>query len=304
MESSTQIAQRFQEALDSFIETIKTDPNIIAVILAGSLAYDKVWHKSDMDLTVLIREQRIETKSYCVSEDNLVLNVNLEVYSDFKRSLERGRAGEGMHSMYARAKVVYTADESLYAFLDGIREMGESDIAYTFFNYASWLIGSMEKVEKWLVVRKDVRYAQLYLTRCASTLADMYLIERGIPNNRESILRVMEMDPDFMYPFYVRPLEGAMTEQEVTDALRLMRTYLEQHLDLLSIPALSVLEDGELKTVTTLVRRLGMHSHGIYHIFDFLCEMGLVEKVSETIRLTPKSRKAVEEAAFILVPQS
>lgn len=304
MESSEQIARRFQEALDSFIEKVKTDPNVIAVILAGSLAYDTVWHKSDMDLTVLVREQKIETKSYCVSEDNLVLNVSLEGYSDFKRNLERGRAGGGTHSMYARAKVVYTSDESLYAFLDGIREMGEHDIVYTFFGYASWLIGDMEKVEKWLVVRRDVRYAQLYLVRCASTLADMYLIERGIPNNRESILRVLDMDPDFMYPFYVRPLEGAMTEGEVYDALGRMRAYLKEHLDMLSMPALSVLGDGQLKTVTALVRRLGMHSHGIYHIFDFLCEMGVVEKVSETIRLTPKSRKAVEEVAFMLVPQS
>jgi len=303
MESLEQLSQRFHEALDSFIEKVRSDPNVVAVILLGSLAYDRVWHKSDMDVTVLIREQKIETKSYCVNEDNLIVNIALTVYSDFKRSLERGKAGSMTHSMYARAKVIYTTEDSLYRFLDDARQMGSDDIEYTFFSYASGLIGMMEKVEKWLVVRQNPQYAQFYLLKCADTVADMYLILQGIPNNRESVLKVQELAPDFIAPYYDRPLSGPMSEAEIREALGKMRAFLEEHIDLIAGPALRELEDGELKTVTSLVRRLGGHSHDIYHVFDFLSEMGLVEKVSETIRITPKSRKAVEEVAFIKIPE-
>ena len=304
MEPQEQISARFHRALDSFIEKAKPDPNVIAVILEGSLAYDKVWHKSDIDVTVLIREQKIDTKSYCIGEDNLIVNVALMAYSDFKRMLERGKAGSFTHSLFARAKVVYTAEESLYEFLEDAQRMGEDDIALTMFTFAGYLIGSMAKVEKWLAVRENPQYAQFYLLKCAEMMADMYLILRGIPNNRESVLTVREMEPEFIAPFYDRPMSGAMSEEEIRGALAKMRGFLEEHAGLIAAPALRELSDGELRTVTTLVRKIGLDSHSIYHVFDFLGELGLVDKVSETIRITPKSRKAVEEVAFIRVPEA
>jgi len=59
------------------------------------------------------------------------------------------------------------------------------------------------------------------------------------------------------------------------------------------------MSDGEVRTVTILVKHFRLDSHSIYHIFDFLEEMGVVARVTETVRITPKSRRAVEEVAFV-----
>jgi len=293
------VAARYDEALSSFIGKLEDDPNIVAVLLQGSLAYDKVWQKSDMDVTVVVRDQAIATKTYCVYEDDIPINVWIATRTEFRRMLEKSRGGGITHSMFARGRLVYSTDDSLYALLEDAQRIGEGDVELMFFEYACWLIGDMEKIEKWLVVRDDVRYAQAYVLRAADVLADMYLILKGIAPNRESVLKVMDMDPDFIAPYYARPLSGAMSREDVISALHGMRAFLTEHSELLINCALRHMEDGEEKTVTMLTKFFEIDSHGIYHVFDFLCELGEMDKVSQTIRITPKGRKQVEEVAFV-----
>jgi predicted transcriptional regulator len=60
--------------------------------------------------------------------------------------------------------------------------------------------------------------------------------------------------------------------------------------------------DGEIKTGTQIARHFNSDMHFMHPIMDFLCEHGGLEKISQTIRLTPKGRQNVEEVAFIMPP--
>lgn len=296
-----QLTKRYQDALDAFVEKAKQDPNLIAVILQGSLAYDKVWAKSDIDLFLVVRDQKLETTSYCIDEDNIVINVSLMTRSDFRGHLGSARGGLFSHSINAKARVIYTTDESIAEYLADIQHLGADDIESTFFRYATELVGLMEKTEKWLVVRNDPLYAQFYILRMSGLLADMKLLLVNEIPNRESLPRMMSRDRDFMSPFYERPMTGKMTKEEVVEALDAIRQFLIDHLDLLARPVIRFMDEGEIKTVTMLVKHFGIWSHDIYHIFEFLAEMKVIEKVTETIRITPKGKKLVEEIAFIYV---
>src|SRR5262245_54795066 len=52
------IQQVFSRALDSLIEQIKLDRSVLAAILCGSLSYDAVWAKSDIDLVLVTIDDR------------------------------------------------------------------------------------------------------------------------------------------------------------------------------------------------------------------------------------------------------
>lgn len=71
MDQKTQEAlkQRYMAAVQSFIDKVKDDPAVIAVIVSGSLAYDVVWEKSDIDMTIIVRDQVLKNESYCIVED-------------------------------------------------------------------------------------------------------------------------------------------------------------------------------------------------------------------------------------------
>ncbi len=43
------VSALYRQALGSLIERLKPDTNILAIILEGSMAYDTVWEKSDID---------------------------------------------------------------------------------------------------------------------------------------------------------------------------------------------------------------------------------------------------------------
>ena len=297
----TDIKSRFESALIAFVDKIKNDPNILAVILCGSLANDTVWEKSDMDTYVLVREMKLSTKSFCIEEDGLIINVNLQSEFDFKRGLERNLGGGMNYSMFSQARVVYSKDESMHGFMAEIQKMGKDDIALSFFQQAAGMIYYMEKIEKWLTVKNDPLYAQLWVLYATSHYANMRLLLDEKPPSREAVLKVMAYAPESIKPIYERPMQGNMGSDEIRDVLKFFSKFLSDNLDLLKLPVTSYMSADEVYTVTTLVKHFRIDSHGIYHIFDFLAEMGIVARVTETIRITPKSRMAVEEVAFVYI---
>jgi len=298
---TSDIRSRFESALSAFVDKIKSDPNVLAVILCGSLANDTVWEKSDMDTYVLVREMKLSTKSFCIEEDGLIINVNLQSEFDFKRSLERNLGGGMWLSMFLQARVIYSKDDSMHDFMAKIQKLGKDDIALSFFRQSTGIIYYMEKIEKWLTVKDDPLYAQLWILYASYTYANMRLLLDDKPPSREAVLKVMEYAPELIKPIYEKPMQGFMNSEEVWDTLRFFRKFLEDNLELLKLPVAEYMSDGEVRTVTTLVKHFGGSSHDIYHIFDFLEEMGVVARVTETVRITPKSRLAVEEVAFMYI---
>jgi len=203
--------------------------------------------------------------------------------------------------VFMKAKVVYAKDDSIHDFIAKAQKMGKDDIALAFFQQASGLIYYMEKIEKWLTVKNDPMYAQFWVTHSSYTYANMCLLLDGKPTGREAVLKVMEYAPEKVFPIYTRPLTGSMTSEEVWDVLKFYRSFLEENAELLTLPVTNYMADGEVRTVTNLVKHFGGSSHDIYHIFDFLEEMGVVARVTEAVRITPKSRLAAEEVAFVYI---
>ena len=295
------ITERFEAAITTFVEKIKNDSNILAVILYGSLSNDRVWKKSDMDTYVLVREMKLDTKSICVEEDGLLINVNLQTEFEFKRGLERSLGGGFHTAMFDKARVMFARDESLRTFIESNRNMGADDLALSFFQSATGLLYYMEKIEKWLTIKEDPLYTQFWTLKAVDQYANMHLILNGKPSSREAVLKVMEYAPQDISHLYERPMNGLMTHDELWDVLRYYRKFLEDNLPLLRQPVDQFMTDGDVYTVTALVKHYGMYSHDLCHVFDFLDEMRVVSKVTENIRLTPKSRSAVEEVAYMYI---
>lgn len=301
---SDEMNEKFENALKTFVQKVSPDPNILGVIVNGSLSNDVVWEKSDMDVIVIVREIKLSTYSFCIDEDGIVINVDLMKMFDFKRMLEKMWGGEFLHSFFSKSRIAYTTDESLHDFLNDVQKIGADDRALAFFNAACHLIGTIEKIEKWLTVKDDPLYAQHWILKAADIYANMILTLNNLPGSRESVLKVMDIAPEKMKIVYEEPLSRRLSREEVQNVIDLYRDFLIDNLDLLKQPVTEYMADGGVRTITTLVKQFRMDSHGIYHVFDFLAEQDVVVRVSETTRITPKSRKAVEEIAFMCIPDA
>jgi predicted nucleotidyltransferase len=297
-----ELKERYMAATEGFISKVKSDPNVIAVIVCGSLAYDLVWEKSDIDMTLVVRDQLLKNHSYCIIEAGITINVFVTIRSDFKRGLEKNIGGSFSQSYFAKGKIVYTTDDSLYEYFEDIKKLGDDDIALSVFYMAVELVYLWEKSRKWLTVRKDPLYAQYFLLKAAETIANMELCLNGEPASRESIQKALLINPEAITPFYQEAMSHHLSEEEIAGAIEKMDRYLEQHLDIIKKPVLEFMSGQEIKTVTLIAKHFHTEGHYIINLLDYLVEKGIIEKVSQTIRITPKSRLAVEEIGFLYIP--
>ncbi len=296
------IRQRYLDAAESFIDKVKDDPNVIAVIVSGSLAYDQVWEKSDIDMTLVVRDQVLKNNSYCIVEDDITINVYLVVRSGFKRYLDSLKGGSFGHSYLSRGKVLYCTDESLLEYFEDFKLMGSDDQALSVFIMACELVHQCDKCRKWLTVKKNPLYAQFYLLKAAESVARMEVCLRGESPSREAILKAYTLNPEMIAPYYQEAMSHHYNEEEIEAAICRLEGYLEQHLDIIKKPVVEYMADQEMKTVTMITKYFQSDSHFIVGIFDYLAEQGVIAKISQTIRITPKSKRAVEEVAYQYIP--
>lgn len=300
--AQSELKERYMAAVESFVSKVKGDPNVIAVIVSGSLAYDVIWEKSDIDMTLIIRDQILSNDSYCIVEDGITINVYLSPRSGFKRYMERNIGGSWFQSYMSKGKIVYTTDDSLYEYYEDIRRVGADDMAMSMVYLAGELIANRDKCKKWLTARKDPLYAQFFLLLCAETTARMEVCSRQLTIGRDSIQKAMQLAPDAIGPLYTDAMSHHMTEQEINSCIEHIDRYLLDKLDIFKKPVLEFMADQQIKTMTLISKHFHAECHFMIEVFDYLAQIGVIEKVSKTIRITPKSRMAVEEIGYLYIP--
>ncbi len=298
------LQERFHAATESFVSKVKADPNVIAVIICGSLAYDQVWEKSDIDMTVIIRDQVLKNDSYCIIEDDITINVSLAPRSSFKRMMERSSGGSFLLSYFSKGKIVYSTDDSLYEYLEEIKQFGSDDIALSVFFDACNLVYVYDKARKWLRIKKDPLYAQYYLLRASEALARIEVSLNGEPPTREVIQKALTLNPELIRPYYQDTMSHHNSEEELEHLIEGIDAYLKLHLDVISKPVIEYMKDQEMKTVTMLAKYFHTEGHYIIGLFDYLADNGVIAKISQTIRITPKSKKSVEEIGYLYIPEN
>lgn len=294
----TDINQRYNEAVENFIETVKNDVNVIAVVVQGSLANDVVWEKSDIDALVIVRDQDIKVHEFSLDADGIVLNMEVVPRTKFIRRMERNLSG---NSMLAKAKVVYTIDDSITEMVVRNQEIGTRDAERASIFWAGNIICLFEKCEKWLYIKEDYQYCRLYILKAAEGMAGLEICMAFEPSRREVLQRAAVLNPQLIERFYTYPMNNVLSRDELEVLLHEMDAYIEKNIPFFAKPILEYMSDGEIKTATMLSREFGGGGHFLCHIMDYLVSKGVVDRISETVRLTPKSRPMLEETAYMVI---
>jgi len=285
------VTERYLNAVNDFIEIAKKDVNVIAVIIAGSLANDVVWEKSDIDAMVVVRDQNITVPEFCIDADGIVLNMNVVERSKFVRILEKEDA--------SRAKVLYTTDESIIEMVEKNNIMGERDAQKGALISACDAVCMIEKCEKWLYVKKDYIYCRYYFIKIAEDFARIEIYKAKEIPHREVLQHAQKLNPELIEKFYYKPMNNKLTKDELELLLKEADDYLMANMDYIAEPVLEYLEDGEIKTLTMFYRHFRIGGHFLVHLLNYMASKGVIDQVSETIRITPKSRPSFEEFAFM-----
>jgi hypothetical protein len=281
---------------------VRQDSYIIAAILYGSLAYDTVWEKSDIDLVLVGRDERWPSRFFSLVEDGINIHATLYSRATFKRSLEQALQSSFMSSFMSRSTLLYSLDPTIAEYYAESRRIGAADRERGLLLAAIDVLPALLKAEKWLVVKRDPAYCFQWLIYIVLGLARIEIVNAGEIPGRELVQQAMPHNPELFQALYFDLLDHPKDEAALRAALDLVTAYLDERTQLLFRPVLAYLaEAGGPRSVTEINThfRARMQSDAVGYVCEWLAQRGVVSQIATPVRLTDRSRTTLDEAAYI-----
>jgi len=298
----TKTQQRFDKALQGLIERVKRDRSVLAAILCGSLSYDTVWDKSDIDLVLItIDDKKNLVDGLALYADGVNVHALLMPRTEFRKSVEGSIRNSFQHSFLAKGRLLYTHDETIATLCEQLHAIGERDIQLQLLQAASGALPSVYKAHKWFRTRGDLEYTALWILYAANALAKVEVLNARLLADREVIPQAMKLNPKFFKIVYTDLLNNKKTAKNVQAALNAIDKYLAERAPELMGPVIEHLKEvGEARSATEIDdhfrRNFGIEF--VTGVCEYLADQGLIGKASIPVRLTKKSTTDVEELAF------
>lgn len=297
----SEVKETYAAALDSLVAKLRSDSYVVAAVLVGSLAYDTVWERSDIDLVIVTEETRQTSQALGLVELGVNIHASLVTRSQFRKMLEGSAQGAFIHSMLSKGQMLFTRDEPLAELFAARHALGERDRRVQLLRAGTWVVPGLTKAEKWFYAKQDYDYSYLYIMKCIDELASVELLMHGEVPTREVIQRALALNPELFGMLYTDLIHGDPQPADIERALIAMKSYLRSNAETIYGLVLDYLrEEGEVRSATDInhyfVRQMNLH--GADMACEWLADEGFLDKYSSPVRLTAKSRVNVEEAAY------
>jgi predicted nucleotidyltransferase len=303
-----QVHQRFTAALDALVERIKADRSVLAAILCGSLSHDTVWSKSDIDLVlVVIDDKSVKLSDLSLNADDVDVHAILIPRAEFRKTVESSVHNSFMHSFLAKGRLLYTHDGTIADLCERLQAMGDRDAAVQRLRAATNALGCINKAHKWFRTRADLDYTALWLLYAATPLAQVEVIAAGLLVDREVIPQAVRLNPAFFKIVYIDLLNEQKRPEKLKAALEAVDTYVADRAQTVFAPVIEHLrEAGEVRSCQEIEDHFkkNFDMSGVTAACEYLADQGLIGKASTSVRLTRKSNIEVEELAFFSLADS
>jgi uncharacterized protein len=296
------VQQRFTAAVDGLVEQVRADRSVLAALLCGSLSYDRVWTKSDIDLVfVTVDDRKIDVGDISLYADGLNVHAILVPRAEFRRVVEGSLRNSFTHSFLTKGRLLYTHDPTIERLCASLADLGRRDQQVQLLRAATHALPSVYKAHKWLATRGDLDYTALWILYAATPLAQVEVIGAGRLVDREVIPQALRLNPAFFRTVYADLLNAPKTRQRVEAALAAMDAYLSARARSCFGPILEYLaEIGEARSCRELEDHFkrNFDIEGVTTACEYLADQRMIGKASTPARLTKKSSVVVEELAF------
>src|ERR1051326_4918452 len=158
-ESVSQKLARFEKALHLFLERVRTDPNLLAAVLVGSLTEETVWRRDGISLWIVekdgvtkrLRADGDEPRIFrTLVEEGVNLHVELIPRSRFKQMVEGSARTAFRFSFFTRRKLVYCEDPSLARWFEEADSLALRDQERELCIATTWLIHAQRHARRLL----------------------------------------------------------------------------------------------------------------------------------------------------------
>jgi predicted nucleotidyltransferase len=296
------IQRKFSDALDALVEQIKLDASVLAAILCGSLSYDAVWAKSDIDLVlVTIDDKKAPPGGISLYADGVNVHAFLMPRAEFRKIVEGSIHNSFMHSFLAKGRLLYTHDQTIADLCGRLDEIGKRDTQVQLLRAATSALPAIYKAHKFFITRGDLDYTALWILYAATPLARIEVIGARLLADREVIPQAMKLNPELFKTIYTDLLNAKKTRKSVQTALDAIDRYIAERAPrLFGLVIDHLREVGEARSCAEIEDHFkrNFDIEGVTTACEYLADQGLIGKAGVSIRLTKRSNVDMQELAF------
>jgi hypothetical protein len=304
-EEKAKIRARYEQALEDYIDKLKQDPYVIAVILGGSLAYYDVGEDSNLDTMIIVKDNADSATHRIFTEDGITIDAFVMKRDRFRRHLEGIIQGGMYHSFFSKAKILYTTDESLRDYVKDSNYFGAKDREIQLFNFYSRAFYNLYKTRKFLYIIGDIYGSYSFFMQMVRALAQIEVTLKGIVPLREVIQQALKLNPSIFERIFIEASEMKKTEENMTEMIKICEEYLDERMEIAYKPVLDYLaEKGEFRTqqeITDYLERLTGQRALFLNLREMVRRGWVLDSIEEK-RLTDRSQPLMHEPAFLYDP--
>ena len=302
MESQAAVEKRYHDALDSLVTKVQKDRNIIAAILCGSMSYDQVWDKSDIDMLLVQKEGKGDPRSYTLTENDVNIHAEVVPRSQLRQWQEAALQGSFGHSFFSHSTLLFCIDASVKTWYQNanLHNIGARDKALQLLIVATGLLPTLRYAEKQFYVNRDLNYGFLSILSVVESLARIEVILNDEVPAREVIQPALEYNPDFFLVTYSDLINCEKDEAVIQKVLDIINAYLDERLFIFQ-PILDFLAEADGPRSTTELNgyfQKKISGNRLDIAYEWLARKGIIQQVSTPAKLTLKSQVEIEEAAY------
>jgi hypothetical protein len=264
-----------------------------------------MWEGSDLDVVAITSDEKSSRDVYVLIENGIIFHCEVISRSQSRRYHERMLRGSIPHQIYTTGKLMYSIDDSLEDYYQDLAVVGDRDRENLACYYGTAVIGFRHSVRKSLLAHKDPTYMFIWLIEDIRYMANIEVVLQGEIIQRESLHQAVKLNPEVFETMVSRLFHGPKDLDSLHDILGLIEAYMEKNARKIFSPILSYLQnEGDFRGISEIYERLAPRlqmretSMQLMDTCNWLVEVGILQEVTNPIKLTSKSRATVDEPAY------
>ncbi|MCM0650554.1 nucleotidyltransferase domain-containing protein [Clostridium swellfunianum] len=187
---------QYQKAFNSIIDRLKSNEEVLAVMVFGSMVTGDLWDESDIDLFVILNKRMQDIKNIYTEEKHVPVHIKLMSKNKFLQLYEEDLRGGFMHRMFASSRLVFSKDMEITIKYDSGRYYPDLDRERWNMVYLGKVLKSLDVCKKYL--SNDGLYtAYSAAVRSVENYSRLYVNQSGYMISKDTMTMAMNLNDRF-----------------------------------------------------------------------------------------------------------
>lgn len=303
---NNQIKEKYDRALQSFIQKVKCDKNIIALFSYGSIVDGSLWDKSDIDIWLISKENKKKIyNQYSLVEEDIDLQVELYSRIFFLELVDRPSSQNFFRSVMMSGHLHYSTDDTITNLFNRETQLGEIEKQESNLISSVYAVTCMKKIEKIINVNGDITILFNLMLKLIRYLSSIEIALHGKFIGREVEVQAMNINKDFFSDVYFNLINSELNIKSIEEKFIKCTKYIDNKVDIIFESIIKwFINEGDVRGASEIneyiKRKYNISNDGneLTDTYNFLSDKEILIKTTATIKLLENSKIFLEEAAY------